>query len=210
MKDALFLTENITGVKGGIMGSAMSIGLALGGLNAASTLLNAGAQSGQLAAQAEAQKAQARNYELQARETAERGALEARQIDARKSQLRRQYQDAQSRNRTLLATGNVDMTSGSAMDTARGNAETFSADMGDNAYERIMKIYETDQSVNRLNVAAQNSRKQASALRSQSDNWLPTLLNTAISGTTGFASGYTMAGGSLKSLWSKADPKKTG
>lgn len=184
------------------MGSAMSIGLIMGGLNAAGSLLQASRQNAELNAQAANAEQQARNYELMAKETADKGRVEAAQIDAQKSRLRRAYNETQGRNRSLLAAGNVDMTSGSAADSESGNVEMFAADMGDNAYNRILKEWETANNKARLEASAGAYHDQASSLRSQaSGSWLPSLLNTAISGASGFASGYSLAGGSLKSLF---------
>lgn len=189
------------------MGSAATIGMLMGGLNAAGTLLGGVQQSRQMQANAEQARAQARNYETQAKEAEERGRIEAKQIDEQKSRLRKTYADTAARNRTLLGAGNVDMQSGSALDMQEGNIENFSADIADNAYAKAMKEWETKTNSSRLLAAADNSRAQASAYQSQGSNLFPTLLNTAISGATGFASGYSMAGGSLKSLWSREGEK---
>lgn len=183
------------------MGSAMSIGLMMGGLNAAGTLLGAASQSREMAAQADAAKRQAANYEAQAKEAADRGRIEAAEIDAKKSGLRKRHNETEARNKTLLGVGNVDMASGSALDTAKGNAEMFAADIGDNAYSRVLKEWETERNKERLENAAAQSRAQADAYESQSSQWAPGLLQTVLSGASGFASGYGMAGGSLKDLW---------
>lgn len=186
------------------MGSAMSIGLMMGGLNAAGALLGSANQNASMKAQADAAKRQAANYEIQAKEAADRGRIEAAQIDQRKSELRKRHDENEARNKTLLGVGNVDMASGSAMDVAKGNAENFAADIGDNAYSRILKEWETDRNKERLQAAADQSRAQADVYAKQSRQWAPGLLGAVLSGASGFASGYGMAGGSLKSLWGGA------
>lgn len=186
------------------MGSAMSIGLIMGGLNAAGSLMGAASQSRQAQAQADAARKQAANYEAQAREAQDRGRIEAAEIDAKKSGMRKNYEETQARNKTLLGVGNVDMASGSALDTAQGNAEMFAADIGDNAYARVLKEWETERNTERLKAAADQSRAQADAYSRQAGQWAPGLLQTVLSGASGFASGYGLAGGSLKDLWGGA------
>lgn len=185
------------------MGSAMTIGAVMGGLNAAGSLINSAQQSAQFQSQANAAKAQARVYEQQARQREETGRVEAQRQDEQKSKIRKAFEDLQSRNRSLLGAGNVDMTSGSALQVAQGNIENFSQDMGDNAYATAMKEWSARQDAERLKTSAANARAQADSLTKQSYNAFPSLLNAAISGASGFASGYTMAGGSLKNLWKK-------
>lgn len=184
------------------MGSAMSIGLMMGGLNAAGALMGGVSQSRQAQAQADAARRQAAGYEAQAKEAQDRGRIEAAEIDAKKSAMRKAYEETQGRNKTLLGVGNVDMASGSALDTAQGNAEMFAADIGDNAYSRVLKEWETERSAERLKSAAGQARAQADAYSRQAGQWAPGLLQAVLSGASGFASGYGMAGGSLRDLWS--------
>lgn len=184
------------------MGSAATIGLVMGGLNAVSSLSQASHQHANSQAQADAARAQAKMYQQQARQAEDVGRAEAQAQEEQKSKLRRQYQDTMSRNKSLLAAGNVDSSSGSALQTAEGNIEQFAQDMGDNAYSVAMKEWETRENSKRLKASAQTQKDMASAYQSQANNWFPSLLNTAISGASGFASGYSMAGGSLKNLWS--------
>lgn len=169
------------------MGSAMTIGMLMGGLGAASTVAGSIGQNQQARAQARSLEAQARSARIQ-------GEAEAAKIDRQKIQMRRQYEDTQGRNRSLLAAGNVDMSSGSAARTEAGNISRFAADIGDNAYARAMKLWETKASEETMKAQASNVRKSAPGV-------LGTLLNAAISGAGGFASGYSMAGGSLRGLF---------
>lgn len=178
----------------------LTLGLAMGGLSAASSLLGGISDSSQKRAQADAAQANAENLRAQAKVQAQAGEREAEAIDMRKTQLRRQYEKMTGENRVQLGSGNVDLSSGSANNVALGNIEAFTNDMAENAYARAVKRWETDNAVKNTNWQADAQEAQADSLRSQSNNWAGTLLGSAISGATGFMSGYSWGGGSLKGL----------
>lgn len=172
------------------MGSAMTIGLLMGGLSAASSLASRQGQAAQLEAQADAVKGQAARAQVQ-------GEVEAREIERRKVQMRREYEATQARNRVQLGAGNVDMTSGSAAGIAQGNIASFANDIGENAYSKALKEWETKVNVNTLKAQEEGYRRQAE----RQQEALPSILDAAISGASGFASGYSMVGGSLANLF---------
>lgn len=194
------------------MGSAMTLGLVMGGMNAASSLMGSEAQARAQSAQAKGQQAamnaQAKNLESQARLEEDRGRIEAGEIDRRKSKMRRDFEDTQAKNRSLLAAGNVDMASGSAADVAEGNISLFAQDLSDNAYQKALKEWETKTSAANLKTQAANARASADWYGEQASQAspLPSLLSAAITGAGSFASGYSMAGGKLGSLFGSSPP----
>lgn len=197
------------------MGSAIGLGLAMGGLSAATSLLGSARQRSQQERQARALEAQAGEYRRQENLARQKGEIEAANVDRRKSQLRREYEREQSRNRILLGSGNVDMGSGSARDAALGNIDRFAADIGENAYDRALKQWEANENAKTLDYQARDADARANYLRRTASNMGPGLLTAALSGAGGFVSGYTMAGGKFgsataKDSWSTLWDKKTG
>lgn len=184
--------------------SAVTLGVAMGGLSAASSLLGGISQSGQMRMQAKAAEANAASLREQAKAQAQAGESEAQAIDMRKTQLRRQFDKMQGENRVQLGVGNVDLSSGSAEKVALGNIDMFAADIGENAYQRAVRRWESANQVKNTNWQADNQEAQANYYRSASNNWGSTLLNSAISGATGFMSGYSWGGGKLGDLFGKS------
>ena len=182
------------------MGSAAALALTVGGLTAANSLANSQAQAARQRAQASAMQSQADATRQQAALTAEKGRIEAENFDRQKSELRREYEDIQGRNRSLLAAGNVDMSSGSARDVSLGNIERLAADVGENAYQKALKEWETAQDVKNLSYQAATLDAQGSYLKKSAGNLGTSLLTAGLSGLTPGLGMYGMAGGSLPSL----------
>lgn len=185
------------------MGSAAA--LAIGGLTGGLTAINSFAasrlQAAQQKAQGQALQAQANVTRQQAAITAEKGRIEAENFDRQKSALRREYEDIQGRNRSLLAAGNVDMGSGSALDTGMGNIERFASDVGENAYQKALKEWETAQAVKNLAYQADMYDAQGSYLKKSAGNVGTSLLTAGLSGLSTGLGMYNMAGGKLPSLF---------
>ncbi len=181
-----------------------ALALTMGGLSAASTLLGAEQQRKQQKAQASALEGRAEMTRRQAELTAQQGRLEAETIDRRKSDLRREFERMQGRNRSLLAAGNVDMTSGSALDVSHGNINRFAADVGENAYQKALKEWETAQNVKNLAYEADVYDAQSSYLRKSAGNFGTSLLTAAISGVGTGLGAYAAGGGSLGGLFGTA------
>ena len=164
------------------MGSAAA--LAIGGLTGGLTAINSFAasrlQAAQQKAQGQALQAQANVTRQQAAITAEKGRIEAENFDRQKSALRREYEDIQGRNRSLLAAGNVDMGSGSALSTSIGNMERFAADVGENAYQKALKEWETAQEVKNLTYQADMYDAQGSFLKKSAGNLGASLLSAGL------------------------------
>ena len=183
------------------MGSAAALALTVGGLTAAGSLANAQTQAAQQRAQADALQAQSSAARQQAAIQRQKGEIEAQNYDRQRSQLRRQFEETQGRNRSLLAAGNVDMSSGSAQDVSLGNIERFAADVGENAYQKALKEWETAQEVKNLSYQAAALDAQGSYLKKSAGNLGTSLLTAGLSGLTSGLGTYTMAGGRLSNIF---------
>lgn len=177
--------------------SALTLGAAMGGLSAATSLLGSAQQASQQRMQAKTLEAQSAEYRRQSDLATQKGNIEAANIERRKSLLRREFADKQAQNRTALAASNVDMTSGSALDVSLGNIDRFAMDLGENAFEKQMKLWEANESRKNLDWQASQAEAQASYFKRTAGNMGPGILSALASGASGFVGGYSMAGGSL-------------
>lgn len=169
---------------------ATALALTMGGLSAISSLSQASQANRQAKyqqAQMEANAAAARN---QAKITAEKGRIEAENLDRERSALRREYADVQAGNVANLGALGVDMSSGSAAASLEGNANRFAADYGANRYQKAVGEWETSENVKAQRANAQNYENAASWYGSTVKNLGQSLLSLA-SGI----SAYSLAGG---------------
>ena len=174
---------------------ATALALTMGGLSAISSLSQASQANRQARyqqAQMEANAAAARN---QAKITAEKGRIEAENLDRERSALRREYADVQAGNVANLGALGVDMSSGSAAASLEGNANRFAADYGANRYQKAVGEWETRENVKAQRANAQNYENAASWYGSTVKNLGQSLLTAGISGLASGISAYGMAGG---------------
>lgn len=174
---------------------ATALALTMGGLSALSSLSQARQQNRQAKyqqAQLEANAAAARN---QAKITAEKGRIEAENLDRERSALRREYADVQAGNVANLGALGVDMSSGSAAASLEGNANRFAADYGANRYQKAVGEWETRENVKARQASAQNYENAASWYGSTVKNLGQSLLTAGISGLVSGISAYSLAGG---------------
>lgn len=169
--------------------------LAMGALTAATTLVQSEQGRKQQKAQADTAKAQADIQRKQAELAGQQGRIEAENLDQQKSLLRREFNAGQARNRSLLGAGNVDMASGSALDVSMGNINRFAADVGENAYQKALKEWETDYTVKNLLYEADMYDAQSSYLKKSAGNFGTSLLTAGISGVMAGLGTYAMGGG---------------
>ena len=141
-------------------------------------------------AQADALEAQALTTRRQAELQAQKGELEARNIDRQKAKLRREFEAQQGHNRSLLAAGNIDMSSGSAADVAEGNILHFGQEMGENAYDVALKRWETNEQVKAMNYQADVYDAQSSYIASSAGSFGTSLLKGALQGAMTFGTMY--------------------
>ena len=178
------------------MGSIGLLGMA--GLSAVSGFAGAEASRAQQTAQARSMAAQAEATRKQAQRVAMQGRSEAERIDAQKSQLRRQYNEAQARNRASLGAGNVDMASGSALDVAEGNISRLGQELADNAYNVALKRWETREQANALNHQAAIYDAQGSYLQRSAGNLGTSLLTGLFQGGMTYGMGLLSRAGMMK------------
>ena len=183
------------------MGSAALLGLTIGGLTAAGSLASSQAQAAQQKAQADALQAQSSAARQQADMQRRKGEIEAQEYDRQRSLLRRQFEETQGRNRSLLAAGNVDMSSGSALNVSMGNIERFASDVGENSYQKALTLWSSEQQAKNLEYQANVYDAQGSYLKKSAGNLGTSLLTAGLSGLTSGLGAYTMAGGSLSNLF---------
>ena len=163
-------------------------------LTAASTVMSSEQSRMQQQMQGQAMEAQANATRRQAELQQQKGELEARNIEKQKRQLRREFEQTQGHNRSLLAAGNVDMSSGSAMDVSLGNIDRFAAELQQNAYDVRLKQWETSEQVKAMRHQADVYDAQGSYLQSSAGSLGTSLLKGAIAGGASFASMYMGSG----------------
>ena len=164
---------------------ATALALTMGGLSALSSLSQTRQQNRQAKyqqAQLEANAAAARN---QAKMTAEKGRIEAENLDRERSALRREYADVQSGNVANLGALGVDMSS----------ANRFAADYGANRYQKAVGEWETRENVKARQASAQNYENAASWYGSTVKNLGQSLLTAGVSGLVSGISANSLAGG---------------
>lgn len=174
---------------------ATTLALTMGGLSALSSLSQTQTQNRQARQQQAQMEANARAARNQAKITAEKGRIEAENLDREKSALRRQYADLQAGNVANLGALGVDMSSGSAAAALEGNAQRFAADVGANRYQKAVSEWETRQNVRAQQANAQNYERAASWYGSTVKNLGQSLFTAGISGLASGLSAYAMAGG---------------
>ena len=183
------------------MGSAAALALTVGGLTAAGSLASSQTQAAQQRAQSDALQAQSSVARQQAAQQRQKGEIEAQEYDRQRSMLRRQFEETQGKNRSLLAAGNVDMSSGSALDVSLGNINRFAADVGENRYQQALSRWGSEQQAKSLDWQAGLYDAQSSYLNKTAGNLGTSLLTAGLSGLTSGLGVYTMAGGRLSTLF---------
>ena len=134
----------------------------------------------------------------------QRGEMAQRGIDNERDKLRRGYEAEAGTNRSLLAAGNVDITSGSAADSLLGNAMLFSEDYAANRYNHAVAGWDAAEQARISQFKASQFDAQRDASYSQA-SWLKksaggignSLLSAGIAGGSAFMSGYGMMGGNM-------------
>lgn len=174
---------------------ATTLALTMGGLSALSSLSQTQSQNAQASMQKAQMEANAQAARNQAKITAEKGRIEAENLDREKSALRRNYADLQAGNMANLGALGVDMSSGSAAAALEGNAQRFAADVGANRYQKAVSEWETRENVKAQQANAQNYENAASWYGRSVKNLGQSLFTAGLSGLASGISAYAMAGG---------------
>lgn len=173
----------------------LTLALAAGGLSAVSSIASAGRAGREAEYQAQAAEAGAQAARNQAKITAEKGRIEAENLDRERSALTRAYADMQAGNAAAFGALGVDMSSGSAADVFAGNAARYASDLALNSYQKKVTEWETRQNVNASLTNAANYDAQAGYYKSTVQGLGSTLLTAGLSGLSSGLGVYSMAGG---------------
>lgn len=192
---------------------ALTAGLLMGGIGAASSFMGSMGNSANQRMQAATMEANAEQMRNQAKLIEAEGQIRNREVDKQRHELGRQYRHQQAANNVSLGVGNVDAASGSAMQVAEGNATSFAYDTGENYFQRRLNDWETGERAKQARFQADSLDSQSSYLKQTAGNIGSSLLTAGLSGASGFLSGYTMAGGKLfsdkwQTLWDSGEGDK--
>ena len=176
------------------MGAA-TFALTMGGLSALSSLSQTRQRNIQARSQQAQMEANAQAARNQARITAEKGRIEAENLDRQRSALRRSYADLQSDNIAALGAMNRDLSTGSSAALLRGNADRFAADVGLNLHQKDVSAWETRQNIRAQEANARNFENAADWYGSTVSNLGQSLLAAGLSGLASGVSAYRSAGG---------------
>ena len=173
--------------------------LALGAMAvmaAGQAFMQAEQQRAQQQAQARAAEAQAQTaadnaiaMQQQADLALQKGEVEKRRIDMERDKASRDYQAQAAARRSLLASGNVDIASGSAADSLLGNAALHGEDAAANRYNWALAGWQADERARQarrqadaLNAQATGYKRQASWLNTSAGNIGNSLLSAGLAG----------------------------
>lgn len=173
----------------------LTLALVAGGLSTVSSIAGTNAANRDAKYQARLAEANAQAARNQAKITAEKGRIEAENINRERSALTRAYADIQAGNTASFGALGVDMSSGSARDVLAGNASRYAEDVAMNSYQKNTTIWETRQNVNAALTNAANYDNQASYYKNTVQGLGSTLLTAGLSGLTSGLGVYSMAGG---------------
>ena len=159
----------------------------------AATGIMAAVSAGQAFMQSERQRARmraeadaARNSALAARQQAQvelqKGEMNTRRIDAERDELRRDYERQAGPKRSLIASGNVDISSGSAADSLLGDADLFAEDLAANRHKRSLAEWEAGEAARRAAWQADGLDAHASWLGRSAGGLGDSLLSAGLAG----------------------------
>ncbi|MCP4127772.1 MAG: hypothetical protein GY753_11995 [Gammaproteobacteria bacterium] len=131
----------------------------------------------------------------QADVTRRKGEVAMRAKDEEKKKLKREYTAAAGTNRSLLAAGNVDLTTGSALDLLEGNYNRFADDAGEIEYQKELTGWEHRREAQIQEWEGDVADSNASYLEKTAGSTGKSLLGGVLAGGASFASSYVAAGG---------------
>ena len=160
--------------------------IAAAGIMAAVSAGQAFMKSERQRAQTLAQADAARNNALAARQQAhselQKGELNKRRVDMERDRLRRDYERQAGAKRSLLASGNVDISSGSAADALLGDADLFAEDLAANRHAHALAGWEAGEAARKAAWQADSFDAQASWLGRSAGSLGDSLLSAGIAG----------------------------
>ncbi len=202
----------------------MGVGLMIagGGLNFASSYMNSAISANQQQQQLYTQASQAAQASQQSAYDAEvarlnaqsalqdakleeyKASVEQLRLQTEKEQVRKGYNQEKGRNVSTMASANIDLSSGSALDLLQGNANEFAEDMGTQKYNQILADWEAEQAVNNyiyqskqlessanmLDIDAEYLSGMSSVYSSMASNTKASLFASLLNGAGGALSNY--------------------
>jgi hypothetical protein len=164
-------------------------------ISAVSAFSQMEAQRKQQEYQAKVAKANATAKQQQALLTRKKTEVAQRAVDEEKKDVKRNYESAAGTNRSLLAAGNLDLTSGSALDLLEGNFNRFADDMGELEYDKALKGWEGSREAQLQEFEADVDLSKASFLSSAAGSTGDSLLAGGLAGGSSFASSFASSDG---------------
>jgi hypothetical protein len=158
------------------------------------TFSNAEANRKQKEYEAQIERNNAIAKQQQAELTRKKTEVAARAKGEDEKKLKREYTAAAGTNRSLLAAGNVDLTTGSALDLLEGNFNRFADDMGELEYEKALTNWEGRREAQLQNWEADVHSSNASYLEKSAGSIGTSLLSAGFSGLSTYASGKLLSG----------------
>ncbi len=145
------------------------------------------------------QAAVARNNAIAKRQQADitrrKTEVAMRAVDEDKKKAKRKYVEAAGTNVSLLAAGNVELVSGSALDLLEGNLNRFADDMGELEFKKELTGWEGRREAQIQEWEGDVEESNASFLQQTAGSVGDSLLGAGLAGVGSFSSSYLMAGG---------------
>jgi hypothetical protein len=142
--------------------------------------------------------ANAAAMQQQAELTKKRTGIARQAADREAHKAKREYYKAAGTNTSLLAAGNVDISSGSALALLEGNANRFADDMGEMEYQKDLDAYVGGYQAATEEWRADLLTSNASYLEQTAGSVGDSLLMSSISGISVGLGSYVGGGGKLK------------
>lgn len=168
--------------------------------------LQAGLASSQASAAANTATANAALTESQAKVAAIQSETKIADVDKQRSMLTRLYKNTQAAATATFAAGNVDISTGSALDSLTGNEVRYASDMAQNSYAKALIEYEGnvnqtgyDMQSNIYKINAKYSQDMSGYYNSLSDYYSSTIKGM---GETVLTSGLSALGSGLSNGYS--------
>ena len=123
---------------------------------------------------------------------------------------KRRYVEAAGTNKAILAAGNVDISSGSALDLLEGNLNRFADDAGELEYQKELSMWTGKRDVDILGFEAELLRSNASFLDRTAGSVGQSLLTAGLEGFSTGTSTFISAGGRFKKGGNAVQTPKSG
>jgi len=124
-----------------------------------------------------------------------RTEIDQRAIELEKEKARAEFEQERGRNVSMMAAGNVDLSSGSPLAILTGNVNAFQNDMDELDYQRDLIGWSGQREADILKWQAATSLGQSKFIKGQIPSAGQSLFSSALGGVAAGASTYYAAGG---------------